>query len=183
MNTTLLNHDEHIPHVNSETGRAIIRVLYLLGFPQHRIGFLFDADHVYVSQVIDLMDATTRINRRQSIPHLNCETGRAIVRMLYMLGFPRQRIGFLFDADHGDVAQVTDLMDATCINREGGIPDVNSETERAIIRVLYLLGFPVHGIGFLFNADHGHVSQALNPRCDKFSEAPLKPESSVSTSG
>jgi hypothetical protein len=34
--------------------------------------------------------------------------------------------------------------------------------------VLYLLGFPVHGIGFLFNADHGHVSQALNPTRHNF---------------
>jgi hypothetical protein len=168
MNTTLLNHDEHIPHVNSEMGRAIISVLYLLGFPQHRIGSLFDADHGYVSQVIDLMDATSRINCRQSTPHLNSETGRAIVRMLSLLGFPRHRIGFLFDADHGDVSQVTDLMDATCVNREGGIPDPNSETERAIIRVLYQLDFPVHGSGFLFNAHRGHVSQALNPARHKF---------------
>jgi hypothetical protein len=183
MNTTALNHEGHVPQVNSETGRAIIRVLYMHGFPHHRIGSLLDADHGYVSQATDLMDATTRINRRQSIPHLNSETGRAIVRMLYMLGFPRHRIGFLFDADHGDVSQIIDLMDAMRVNREGGIPDPNSETERAIIRVLYLLGFPVNGIGFLFNAHHGHVSQALNPRCDKFSEVPLKPESSVSTSG
>jgi hypothetical protein len=163
MNTTLLNHEEHIPHINSETGRAVARVLYLFGFPRHRIGFLFDTDHLHVSGVIDLMDATTRINRHQSTPHLNSETGRAIVRMLYMLGFPRHRIGFLFDADHGDISQVTDRMNATRINREGGIPNPSSETERAIIRVLYLLGFPVHGIGFLFNAHHGHVSQALNP--------------------
>jgi hypothetical protein len=169
--------------VNSEARRAITRVLYLLGFPHHRIGSLFDADHGYVSQATDLMDATTRMNRRQSTPHLNSETGRAIVRMLYMLGFPQHRIGFLFDADHGDVSQVTDLMDATCINRERGIPDPSSETERAIIRVLYLLGFPVHGIEFLFNAHHRHVSQTLNPACHKFSEAPLKPESSASTSG
>jgi hypothetical protein len=164
MNTTALNHEEHVPNVNSEAGRAITRVLYVLGFPHHRIGSLFDADHGYVSQVTDLMDATTRINRRQSTPHLNSETGRAIVRMLYMLGFPRQRIGFLFDADHGDVAQVTDLRDATCVNREGGIPDPNSETERAIIRVLYLLGFPVHGIEFLFNAHHGHGIASAEPR-------------------
>jgi hypothetical protein len=168
MNTTALNHEEHVPHVSSEAGRAITRVLYLLGFPHHRIGSLFDADHGYVSQVTDLMDATMRINRRQSIPHLNSETGRAIVRMLYLLGFPRHRIGFLFDADHRDVAQVTDLMDVTCINREVGILDVNSETERAIIRVLYQLGFPVQGSGFLFKADHGRLSQALNPKCDMF---------------
>jgi hypothetical protein len=161
MNTTPLNHDEYVPHVNSETGRAIIRVLDMHGFPQHRIGSLFDADHGYVSQVTDLMDATTRINRRQSAPHLNSETGRAIVRMLSLLGFPRHRIGFLFDADHGDVSQVTDLINATCVNREGGIPDPNSETERAIIRVLYQLGFPVHGSRFLFKADHGRVSHAL----------------------
>src|SRR5262245_37918079 len=127
MNTAASNHKDHVPNVNSETGGAIIRVLYLLGFAQHRIGFLFDADHVYVSQVVDLMDATTPINRRQSTPHLNSETGRAIVRMLSMLGFPRHRIGFLFDADHGDTSQVTDRMDATRINREGGIPNPSSE--------------------------------------------------------
>ena len=164
MNTTILSHEEHVPHVNSERGGAIIRVLCGLGFPEHRIGSLFDAEHGYVSRVTDLMVATTRVNHRRSTPHLNSETGRAIVRMLYMLGFPRHRIGFLFDADHGDAS----LMDATCINHDGGIRDVNSEKERAIIRVLYLLGFPVHGIAFLFNADHGHVSRALNPTSTSF---------------
>jgi hypothetical protein len=71
---------------------------------------------------------------------------------------------------------VTDLLDARCISCGGGIPDVNSEMGRAVVHMLYVLGFPQHRIGFLFDADHG--SQAL-----KFSEAPLKPESSVSTSG
>jgi hypothetical protein len=39
MKTTTLTHEEHIPHMNSQMGRAIIRVLYLLGFPvaPHRI--------------------------------------------------------------------------------------------------------------------------------------------------
>jgi hypothetical protein len=159
MNTTLLNHEAHVPHVNSETGRVIIRVLHALGFPRHRIGSLFDADHGYLSQLTDLMDATTRINHRQSTPHLNFETGRAIVRMLYMLGFPQHRIGFLFDADHGDVSQVADLVGGTCKSCGGGIPDVNSEMGRAIVRTLYALDFPQHRIGFLFDADHG--SQAL----------------------
>jgi hypothetical protein len=66
MNTTALNNEEHVPHESSEAGRAITRVLYLLGFPRHRIGSLFDADHGHVSRVTDLMDVTTRINRRQS---------------------------------------------------------------------------------------------------------------------
>jgi hypothetical protein len=144
MNTIMLNHEDNVPQVNSETGRAIIRVLYALGFPMHRIGALFDADHGDVSQVTDLVDATC-ISCGAGILDVNSGTGRAIVRMLYMLGFPVHRIGFLFDADHGDVSQVTDLVDATCI----------------------------HGLG----------SQALNPTCHQFSEAPLKPESSVSTSG
>jgi hypothetical protein len=174
MNTIMLNHEARVPHVNSEMGRAIIRVLYAFGFPQHRIGSLFDADYDHVLQVTDLMDAATRIKRQQTAPHLNSEMGRAIVRMLYMVGLPVHRIGFLFDADHGEVSQVTDLVDATLISCGGGIPDMNSEMGRAIVHMLYVLGFPQHRIGFLFDAVHG--SQAL-----EFSKAPLKHERSVST--
>jgi hypothetical protein len=42
--------------LNSETGRAIARMLYAIGFPEHRIGFLFDADHGRVSQVLNSAD-------------------------------------------------------------------------------------------------------------------------------
>jgi hypothetical protein len=53
MNTTPLTHEEHIPHMNSQLGRVIIRVLYLLGFPVSRIGFLFNAlRHHHKNEVV-----------------------------------------------------------------------------------------------------------------------------------
>jgi hypothetical protein len=74
-------------------------------------------------------------------------------------------------------------MNTTMLNHEEHAPNVNSERGRAIIGLLYAFGFPVHRIGSLFDADHGDVSEVLNSTWQMFSEARLKPESSVSTSG
>jgi hypothetical protein len=180
---TRINAEENIPHLNSETGRAIVRMLHALGFPDHCIGFLFDADHDHISQMIDLMVGTRRINPEESIPNLNSETGLAIVRMLHALGFADHCIGFLFGADHDHVSQAIGLMNATSTNPEEDIPNLNSERGRAIVGLLYAYGFPEHRIGFLFDADHDHVSQVLNSDAVGFPEAPLNLEGFVSTLG
>jgi hypothetical protein len=43
---------EEIPCVNSELGSAVVHMLHARGFPQHRIGALFDTDHGYVAHVL-----------------------------------------------------------------------------------------------------------------------------------
>jgi hypothetical protein len=56
VDTTKSRNPDGTPKLNSEKGRAFALMLYAIGFPEHRIGSLFDADHGRVSQVLNSTD-------------------------------------------------------------------------------------------------------------------------------